>query len=184
MRKLALCGLIVAAYSGWLSAAAAAYRIKLKNGNEYVTSRYWHDGSQVMFETYDGVFGIAKSFVTKIEKTDQIIRLATIGSDRDPEEKIQADKSQNKESDEAKPATESKKREPDDPIVGEFNRLKEKSREVDGMLTDEIRDLLKEIKAFKDKMSRNSKLFVEYAREFNDIHQISSEVEAAFNARR
>jgi hypothetical protein len=52
------------------------------------------------------------------------------------------------------------------------------------MLTNEILDLLKEIKAFKDKMSRNSKLFVEYAREFNDIHQISSEVEAAFKARR
>ena len=52
------------------------------------------------------------------------------------------------------------------------------------VLTDEIRDLLKEIKAFKDKMGDNSKLFVEYAREFNDIHEISSAVEAAFNARR
>jgi hypothetical protein len=184
MLKLALCGLIIAAHSGWLSVADAAYVIKLKNGKEYVTTRYWHEGGQVRFDTYDGIFGIERTFVSKIEKTDQVIRLTTT-TDRDPGEKFQADKSQkDKESEEAKPATESKKREPDDPIVGEFNRLKEKSREVDGMLTDEIRDLLKEIKAFKDKMSRNSKLFVEYAREFNDIHQISSEVEAAFNARR
>jgi hypothetical protein len=184
MLKLAFCGLIVAAYSGWLSVADAAYVIKLKNGKEYVTTRYWHEGGQVRFDTYDGIFGIERTFVSKIEKTDQVIRLATV-ADRDPGEKIQADKSQkDKESEEAKPATESKKREPDDPIVGEFNRLKEKSKEVHGMLTDEIRSLLREIKAFKDKMSGDSKLFVEYAREFNDIHEISSEVEAAFNARR
>jgi hypothetical protein len=184
MPKLALCGLIVAAYSGWLSVADATYVIKLKNGNEYVTSRYWQEGGQLLFDTYGGVFGIEKAFVTKIEKTDQVIRLATI-ADRDLGEKFQADKSQkDKESEEAKPPTDLKQREPDDPIVSEFNRLKEKSKEVDGMLTGEIRDLLREIKAFKDKMNRNSKLFIEYAREFNDIHQISSEVEAAFNARR
>ena len=182
MPKLSLYGLIVAACTGCFGVADAAYLIKLKNGNEYVTSRYWHDGGQVMFDTYDGVFGIAKSFVSKIEKTDQVIKLATA---RDPGEKFQADKLQkDKEPDEARPATESKKREPDDPIVGEFKRLKEKSKEVDGMLTEEIRDLLKEIKAFKDKMSGDSKLFIEYGREFNDIHQISSAVEAAFNARR
>jgi hypothetical protein len=182
MRKLAFCGLIVAAYSGWLSAADATYVIKLKNGKEYVTTRYWHEGGQVRFDTYGGIFGIERTFVNKIEKTDQVIKLATA---RDPGEKFQADKLQkDKEPDEARPATESKKREPDDPIVGEFKRLKEKSKEVDGMLTEEIRDLLKEIKAFKDKMSGDSKLFIEYGREFNDIHQISSAVEAAFNARR
>src|SRR5687768_17071809 len=159
MPKLALYGLIVAACTGCFGVADAAYLIKLKNGNEYVTSRYWHDGGQVMFDTYDGVFGIAKSFVSKIEKTDQVIRLATI-ADRDPGEKSQPDKSQkDKDSEEAKPTTESKKRDPGDPTVAEFNRLKEKSKEVHGMLTEEIRDLLKEIKAFKNKMSDNSKLF-------------------------
>jgi hypothetical protein len=184
MLKLSLCGLIVVAYSGWLSVADATYVIKLKNGKEYVTTRYWHEGGQVRFDTYGGIFGIERTFVRRIEKTDQVIRLATV-ADRDPGEKIQADKSQkDKESEEAKPATELKKRDPGDPTVAEFNRLKEKSKEVDGMLTEEIRDLLKEIKAFKNKMSDNSKLFVEYSREFNDIHEISSAVEAAFNARR
>jgi hypothetical protein len=184
MLKLALCGLSVAAYSGWLSVADAAYVIKLKNGKEYVTTRYWHEGGQVRFDTYGGIFGIEKTFVSKIEKTDQVIRLATIAS-TDPGEKSQADKVQkDKESEEEKPATELKKRDPGDPTVAEFNRLKEKSKDVEGMLTDEIRSLLKEIKAFKDKMSRDSKLFIEYAREFNEIHQISSEVEAVISARR
>jgi len=184
MRKALIYGLVFAMCGNVLGVADAAYIIKLKNGNEYITTRYWQEGRQVFFDTYDGVFGIERSFVTKIEKTDQVIRLATI-ADRDAGEKFQVDKSQkDKESEEAKPPTESKKRDPDDPIVGEFNRLKEKSKEVDGMLTEEIRNLLKEIKAFKDKMGDNSKLFVEYAREFNDIHEISSAVEAAFNARR
>jgi hypothetical protein len=184
MPKLGLYGLIVAACSASFSVAEAAYVIKLKNGNEYVTSRYWHDGGQVMFDTYDGIFGIAKSFVSRLEKTDQVIRLATL-ADRDLGEKFQAAQlPKDKESEEAKPVTELKKRDPGDPTIAEFNRLKEKSREVHGMLTDEIRNLLREIKAFKDKMSGDSKLFVEYAREFNDIHEISSAVEAAFNARR
>jgi hypothetical protein len=182
MRKLALCGLIVVACSGWLSAADAAYVIKLKNGKEYVTTRYWHEGGQVRFDTYGGIFGIERTFVSKIEKTDQVIRVATI-ADKDPGEKFQ-ESQKDKESEEAKPTTELKKRDPGDPTVAEFNRLKEKSKEVHGMLTDEIRNLLREIKAFKDKMSSDSKLFIEYAREFNDIHQISSEVEVAFNARR
>jgi hypothetical protein len=62
--------------------------------------------------------------------------------------------------------------------------LLEKSKEVDGMLTEEIRALLKEIKAFKDEISGDSKYVVDYAREFNDIHEISAPVEAVYNARR
>jgi hypothetical protein len=68
--------------------------------------------------------------------------------------------------------------------VREFNRFEEKSKEVDGMLTSEIRDLLKEIKIFKDKISGDSKLFLNYGREFNDVHEISSAVEAALESRR
>ena|SRR5437867_2282801 len=187
MRKALIYGLVFAMYGNVLGVADAAYIIKLKNGNEYITTRYWQEGRQVFFDTYDGVFGIERSFVTKIERTDQIVRLAS-ASDRDPTEKAKSDPSkQSTESDDAKPTEETKaekKREPDDPIVSEFNRLQKKSKEVDGMLTEEIRALLREIKAFKDKMGDNSKLFVEYAREFNDIHEISSAVEAAFNARR
>ena len=52
------------------------------------------------------------------------------------------------------------------------------------MLTEQIHALLKEIKAFKDKISGDSKYVVDYAREFNDIHEISAAVEAVYNARR
>ncbi|TMA94865.1 MAG: hypothetical protein E6J74_14000 [Deltaproteobacteria bacterium] len=76
MRKALIYGLVFAMYGNVLGVADAAYIIKLKNGNEYITTRYWQEGRQVFFDTYDGVFGIERTFVTKIEKTDQIVRLA------------------------------------------------------------------------------------------------------------
>ena len=187
MRKVLVYGVVFAACSGWLGASDAAYVIRLKNGNEYVTTRYWQKGGQVLFDTYGGIFGIDRGFVSKIEKTDQTVRLARV-SERDSADKAPSDSAKpNKELVETEPATETKaekKRDPEDPIVGEFNRLKEKSREVDGMLTSEIRDLLRDIKAFKDKISGDSKLFVNYGREFNDVHEVGSVVEAALQSRR
>jgi hypothetical protein len=52
------------------------------------------------------------------------------------------------------------------------------------MLTEQILALLTEIKAFTPKLSGTSKYVVDYAREFNDIHEISAAVEAGYNARR
>jgi hypothetical protein len=187
MRKIALGGLFLGIMGSGLDVANAAYVIKLKNGNEYVTGRYWQEGGQVLFDTYGGVFGVDRGFVSKIEKTDQSVRLARVG-ERDPADKAPSDSAKpNKELVEATPAAETKtekRRDPEDPIVGEFNRLKEKSKEVDNLLTSEIRDLLREIKAFKEKISGDSKLFVNYAREFNDVHEVGSVVESALQSRR
>jgi len=53
----------------------AAYVIKLKNGNEYLTTRYWHEGTQVRFDTYGGVFGVDKNFVVRIEQSNRMVPL-------------------------------------------------------------------------------------------------------------
>jgi len=82
MTKATIYGLIFGMCGNALGIADAAYVIKLKNGNEYVTTRYWHERGQVLFDTYDGVFGIEKAFVTKIEKTNQVVRLANIAKHR------------------------------------------------------------------------------------------------------
>jgi len=166
--------------------AGAAYVIKLKNGNEYVTARYWSAGSQVFFDTYGGVFGVEKAFVKKIERTDQMVRLPTV-ADRPPSEKPQADSKRESgaRGDEKtnEGATPKKEKAPDDPIVGDLNRLKEKSKEVDGMLTGEIRELLNQITAFKNKLTKDSKLFMEYGRELNDTQELASQVETALRSR-
>src|SRR5919197_125020 len=138
-------GIALAACGGWFGTSEAAYVIRLKNGNEYVTTRYWHEGGQVLFDTYGGVFGVERAFITKIETTERAVKLVTV-SDRDPSEKAQSEsKKENDEEGKLKvkaDAPPKKEKAPDDPIVGELNRLRELSKEVDGMLTSEIRELL------------------------------------------
>ncbi|HET9295789.1 MAG TPA: hypothetical protein VFP18_02770 [Candidatus Binatia bacterium] len=186
MGKVTIAALIAGIAWGWVSVLDAAYVIKLKNGNEYVTARYWQEGAQVLFDTYGGTFGIEREFITKIAELDQRVSLDTVTARNSAIPGPEDSKKETKDA-ESKSAVASeteKKRDPDDPIVREFNRFKEKSKEVDGMLTSEIRDLLKEIKAFKDKISGDSKLFLNYGREFNDVHEISSAVEVALESRR
>ena len=62
-------------------------------------------------------------------------------------------------------------------------RLKEQAAEVDGMLTAEIIELLNQITSFKNKLSKDSKLFIDYGREFNDAHDLANVVETALRSR-
>lgn len=186
MRKALTYGVFFLAWHLGAPTADAVYVIKLKNGNEYVTARYWHEGGQVCFDTYDGIFGIEKSFIAKIEKTEKAVKIAR-AMDQEPSAQPQA-ASAKKEGDAAQSQEKGeeavkKERDPNDPIVGEFNRLKEKAAEVDGMLTSEVRDLLNQITVFKNKLAKDSKAFVQYAREFNDLNEIGNIVETALRSR-
>ena len=163
--------------------ADATFVIKLKNGNEYVTNRYWQEGTQILFDAEGGVFGVDKMFVHNIEKTDKVIRLATFAT-QDPSETPQTDaakETQDKQT--TNQEAKNKEREPNDPIVAEISRVTAKSKEVDGMLASEIRQLLDEITAFKNKILKDSKLFIEYGREFNDLQKLGSVVETALKSR-
>jgi len=185
MRKLVLGGLVACVLVNGVNVVDAAYIIRLKNGNEYTTGRYWQEGTQVLFDTYGGVFGVDKAFILKIEKSDKTVRFATLADRNAPELSQSSSDKSDKESTESKPLSQSKiqERDPDDGVVSEYKRLKERSKEVDAMLTSEIRELLKEITAFKNKLSRDNKLFVEYGREFNDTHEIGAVVENALRSR-
>jgi hypothetical protein len=182
MRKLVLGGLVASALTGGLNVVNAAYVIRLKNGNEYITSRYWQEGTQVLFDTYGGVFGVDKAFILKIAKSSNGVRLAAVSDGAEP---TQNSPDKSKDSTESKPVSQSKmqERDPDDAIVSEYKRLKVRSKEVDSMLTSEIRELLKDITAFKNKLSRDSKLFFAYAQEFNDANEIADTVETALRSR-
>lgn len=186
MRKALTYGLFFLVSYAAATSADAAYVIKLKNGNEYVTARYWQEGGQVCFDTYDGIFGIEKSFIAKIEKTEKVVRVARALEQEPPaESRSISPKSDGNETQPPAKGDEAikKDRDPNDPIVGEFNRLKEKTAEVDGMLTSEIRDLLNQITALKNKLAKDSKAFVEYGHEFNDLHELGNTVETALRSR-
>src|SRR5919198_2066003 len=166
------------------SQGSAAYLIKLKNGTEFITARYWEVGKQVMFDTYGGAFGVDKSLVTAIERSDKPIR-ATLATQGLPNEKTQNDSNDKKEPAklEASIQTKPEAKGDDDPITQEFNRLKERAKEVGGMLTSEIRELLEQITAFKTKIRSDRKLFINYAREFNEANEIANVTETALQSR-
>jgi hypothetical protein len=186
MRKLAVGGLILGIFGSSVNVVDAGYVIRLKNGNEYVTDRYWHKGTQVLFETFGGVFGVEKTFVSKIAKSDLGFRPIKLleGEPAATDESSTGTPANNAA--EPKPSREAKvekKRDGNDPIYSEYNRLKERSREVTGMLTSEIRDLLRDITVFRNKLSRDSKLFIQYGQEFNDAQEIAAAVETALRSR-
>ena len=177
---------IVTACLGVFDVASAAYVIKLKNGNEYVTTRYWQEGSQILFDTYGGIFGIDRAFVGKIEKTDQVIKIATV-SDQEPSEKNQAiakesgKKPEGKASDSEANASASK--DENDPIMKEFNEIKAISQNLDGMLTSELLTLSNRLTALKKKLQLEGKTN-DYLREFGAIHDMGDAVEDVLKTRR
>jgi hypothetical protein len=170
------------AYSG---AVEAAYVIKLGNGNEFITGRYWHEGTQLMFDVYGGVFGIDRAFVTRIEESNKAIKLeAAVYEDaKDKPQTEQAKEAKETKKPTTPPEAKAEAERKDDPITQEFNRLQETSRGIGGMLTSEIRDLLRDITAFKNKISRDSKLFIKYASEFNDAQELGAATETALRSR-
>ena len=183
MRKALTYGVFFIACGAGIGTVDAGLSYRIQKRQRVVTTRYWREGKQVLFDTYDGVFGIENSFVARIEKTEQVVRLIT-AFDREPTDKPQADSMKSIDEPDSEKVKEPKKEKaPDNPIVGEFNRLKEKSKEVDGMLTGEIRELLNQVTAFKNKLSKDSKLFVKYGREPNDTHEMGDIIETALRSR-
>jgi hypothetical protein len=185
MRKsiIGSCLIIWAVEAGF---AEAAFVIKLRNGNEFVTSRHWQEGKQVMFDVYGGVLGIDKAFVTTIEESDKPIRQAIKGQ-RNTGNGFQVDVADQK-TETGKPVAPAETktkvgRNAEDPILKDFSRLKEKSAHLDRMLTSEIRELLKEITGFKNMISRNSNYFIEYVVEFNEAQEIGNITETALRSR-
>jgi len=185
MRKTVI-GFVMTTCLGVIDLANAAYVIKLKNGNEYVTNRYWQDDKQVLFETYDGIFGVDKTFVSKVEKSDKPIRLittsqaaaelkpiATTSKEDGEAKKPQADKQ------EPAPA----KKNEDDPIVRHFQSIRERSKNIDGMLTSELNLLAKDLEDLKRAMQLGGKTS-EFLDEFRELHQIAERVEDAITGRR
>ena len=165
--------------------AMGAYVIRLKNGNEFVTSRYWQEGGQILFDTYGGVFGIDKAFVTKIEASDKpLTPLAAIIEEpavKRPSAPLE-EKQKAKQSPVSKPQQSEVDR-ADDPIVQEFSALKEKFKGLEGMLTSELHDFSTDLMNLKRKIQASGKSN-DYLREFTAIFEMGDALEEALKARR
>lgn len=185
-------GIIVASCLSVASSAGAAYVIKLKNGNEFVTGRYWESGKQVYFETVDGTFGVAKAMVTQIEKTDRPWRVARkappaeapkIAEAADKKDAANADKSKTKPTvDSKKDEKEEKNSAVNDPILTTFNDIKRRAENMDSMMTSELQQIAKDLGSLKRLIQLSGKSN-DYLEEFKEVHDLSDVVEAKLKSR-
>lgn len=177
---------IMATYFAAIFPAEAAFVIKLKNGNEFITSRYWQNSKQVLFETYDGIFGVDKAFVTKVEKSDKPVRLIPTAQ---AAAELKPGETADKGGDEAKkPVAENQEQVPakkneDDPIFKHFVSIRERSKNIGGMLSSELNLLAKDLGDLKRAMQLGGKTS-EFLDEFRELHQIAEQVEDAITGRR
>jgi hypothetical protein len=160
----------------------ASYVIKLKNGKEFVTARYWQEGKQIMFDTYDGVFGVDKAFISSIAVSDRPPEMKTQTPGVVQEQPKQTVAKEEKKPQKASTSAESTK-EKDDPIQKEFDSLKAQAESVNGMLTSELMEYAKKLAAFKKKLQLEGKTN-DYLKEFGEIHEMGDAVEAALKTRR
>jgi hypothetical protein len=181
--QILMAGLILVFSLLLASIVDAAYLIKLNNGNEFITGRYWQEGQQLLFDIYGGVFGVDRASVSKIENSEKPYRL-TEAAQAAPEQKPQADFTDEKDtkrstSVDAKPEA---KRD-DDPILKEFYALKEKSKDLGGMLTSELEEFDKELTKFKKRVRQTRRLDA-YMRELAEADEMGDAMEAILKSRR
>jgi len=186
MRK-ALALLTFALWASGFTVAHAAYVIKLKNGNEYVTGRYWQEGTQVLFDAEGGVFGIDKAFVGKIEKTDKVIKLITDAA-TDPAEKPALAPKETAKDDATKeaPADASKSpvaKDENDPVYKEFSALKAQSERLRVMSSGELDEYVKTIAGLMSKIQKERKTS-QYRQEYSELNALANSVEQEIKSRR
>jgi serine kinase of HPr protein (carbohydrate metabolism regulator) len=165
--------------------ADAAFVIQLKNGNEFVTGRHWQEGKQVMFDVYGGVLGVDKNFVSKIARSDKPVQLL-VDTRQSQDEKSQdaARKDESKSNQALVPSTSKTevKSDPNDPILKEFEALKQNFSSLDGMLTSELNAFAKNLAALKRKIQTSAKPN-DYLNQFTELHKIGDELEDTLKKR-
>jgi hypothetical protein len=169
-----------------ISTADAAFIIKLKNGNEFITTRYWQTGRQVLFETFDGIFGIDKAFVSNVEKSDKPVRLITTTQAAAEVTETESDTRDGNQA--KKPVAENQdqataKKNEQDPIFKHFLSIRERSKNIGGMLSSELSLLAKDLGDLKRAMQLGGKTS-EFLDEFREIHEIAERVEDVMTGRR
>jgi len=185
MEKPGLGCLIIASLIGanW---AEATYIIKLKNGNEYLTNRYWHRGSQILFDAEGGIFGVDKVLVRNIEKTDKVIKLITPASlappDRTQVEAKEDDSRTNKDSpppDKKTPAI----KDENDPIYKEFSFLRGQSANLPIMSRTELEDYVTKIAKLISTIQKERKTN-QFLQEYSELNALANRVEETIKALR
>jgi hypothetical protein len=164
----------------------AAYVIKLKNGKEILTTRYWQEGGQILFDAYGGTFGVDKGSIAAIEQSSKTVIVPT-----NPQELAAAKTSEASAGEAASgvkkaptlPGDEVPVKSADDPIIKDFRVLQERFKGLSSMLTSELHTFSEQITRFKERVHA-SKNFNDYLLEMNQADQMSDALEQRLKSRR
>jgi hypothetical protein len=157
------------AYSGF---GEAAYVIKLGNGNEFITGRYWQEGQQLLFDIYGGVFGVDRAFVSKIEKSGQTtIREANWQTDatstlttKNAQIRTSSDATRDLKSDNNKPVAVQETKTPslskevrvkDERVLEDFSLLQKRFAQLNDLPLSDVDALQSDIDSFKSKLEQS-----------------------------
>ncbi len=169
MRKTWTYGALLIACHAGAASADAAYVIKLKNGNEYVTSRYWNEGGQVLFDTYNGVFGVDRAFIRAIERSERALSPAIESTakesrpDAEPKRAPEAasgnaniEPSHNKSAESAKtkaaPPEPKEALKKDEDILKQYGELQQRFGQLNDLPKHEVYALDADIESFRNKV--------------------------------
>ena len=130
-----------------------------------------------MFDIYGGVLGIDRKFVSKIARSDKPLELLTLPRP-DEQSQVAEVKDRSKTNKALVPSTAKSeiKVDPNDPILKEFEAMKQEFSSVKGMLTSELNEFSKNVTSLKRKIQTSGESN-RYLNEFTELHRIGDELE-------
>jgi hypothetical protein len=182
MQKLPA-SLLIALCLTYSGTADAAYVIKLANGNEFVTGRYWYEGTQLMFDAYGGVFGVDRAYVSKIEQSNKPVKQSA--APESTQVKIPTAAATEEKEHSKSPTADAKTgavRE-SDPMIKDLDGLKHRSKTVAGMSNSELQELLKDLTSLKRRIQASGRSN-DYLTEFTSILEMGDAAEALLKSKR
>ena len=162
----------------------ASYIIKLKNGREFVTSRYWEEGGQIKFYSHGGVIGIDKNLIGKIEESDRPVQYREENAKRpEPTAKTKPEVEPDPFAKEPKKTSTPKEAlRKDDPFVKEFNLLEKRFSQASSMTSEELLKFSKDLSAFKKKVV-SSRLAHKYTSQLAEVYTMGDKIESLLKSK-
>lgn len=159
--KKTVTGFICLCFLFSASVCSAAYLIHLKDGREITTSEYREEGGQIKIKQYGGVVGISKEDVVSIEEIDKpkttVVKSAPEPTEKTPkkiDEEVKTSIQETGGQKEAPKPPKDKVKKEKNPILEEFEGLKERYKNLESMSKEDIVQFDKDLAGLRNKILR------------------------------
>ena len=158
MKKFVI-GVIAVCLWACASVCSGAYLIHLKDGRKITTSEYREEGGQIKIKQYGGVVGISKEDVVSIEEIDEpktiVVKSAPEPPEKTPpqiEEEVKTSIKENGGQKEGAESPNDKAKKEKNPILKEFDGLRERYKSLESMSKEDIVQFDKDLAGLRNKI--------------------------------